>query len=160
MVKKVLLLLSLLSTIMGLSSCNSKTGNNDNTECIKFMGIPVQGEVNAFGEKLEQKGFVFAGDDTNRRFYEGTYLNKKVQIELDYDRKSEDISNAMVMFGYDMPKPDTLISEYTNKYGDFQKKSKRGRDYYTWKVGGGYLCLFTDYNSMLIIACSEKVSDY
>ena len=62
---------------MGLSSCNSKTGNNDNTECIKFMGIPVHGEVNAFGEKLEQKGFVFAGDDTNRRFYEGINRNNR-----------------------------------------------------------------------------------
>ncbi len=160
MVKKGLLLLSLLSAIIGFSSCDSKTGNNNNTECIKFMGIPVQGEVTTFGEKLEQKGFVFAGDDTSRRFYTGTYLNKEVQIELDYDRKSEVITNAMVMFGYDMPKPDTLISEYVNKYGEFQKESKRGRDFYTWKIEGGYLCLFTDYNSMLIIACSEKKSDY
>ena len=150
----------LLLTIIGFICCDSKTSNRDNAESIVFLGIPMQGEVKKIGEQLEQKGFVFAGDDTSMSLYEGTYLNSSVTIELDYEKKSEIITNTKLMFGYDMPKPDSLINEYSNKYGQYQKESKRGQDFYIWKINGSYLCLHTDYHSMLIIAFSDNKSDF
>lgn len=67
----------------------------------EFMGIPIDGSIEAFDAKLKAKGFVKSKDfgefDTKtERYYDGRYGDDKYVLYLLYiDRKNSIINNAI-----------------------------------------------------------------
>lgn len=161
MKNRSIIVISLIFFILGLLSCGHKNSTS-NTRCIEFMEIPIEGNVKTFGEKLEGKGYCCNGDDTLSRQigYDGTYLNKPVQIILYYNEETRDINIVRTWFRGNMPNVASLLNEYTEKYGKCDIKADYGDVFYTWKVEGGYIGIATDNSSFLAIDYSNKELNY
>jgi hypothetical protein len=160
---KSIIVTALFSITLGLSSCGNKSGKpTSSSNSIEFMEIPIEGNVNSFGEKLEQRGYYCNGDDTlsNQIGYDGIYLNKTVMIVLTYDQGTRAINRVRTWFKKDMPSAASLLNEYTEKYGKCEMKAEYGNVYYTWKVDGGYIGVVTDNSSFLAIDYSNKELEY
>ena len=63
---------------------------------LKFMGIPIDGSINAFQTKLIRKGFRISDrskySPIGVRSFEGYFTNKKVEIVVFYNAKTKDLN--------------------------------------------------------------------
>ena len=137
--------LILLISIIVLTNCSSNCSHNNDS--IEFMEIPIDGNVNTFGDKLSQKGYTFYTEDTtyHQLIYYGIYLNKQATIRLDYEEGAKNITSARVVFQGDLPNTTALINEYTEKYGkcSMDTETELGFIYYSWEIRGGKLTIST-----------------
>ncbi len=67
---------------------------------LKFMGIPIDGSINAFQTKLIRKGFRISDrskySPIGVRSFEGYFTNKKVEIVVFYNAKTKDVYQCRV----------------------------------------------------------------
>ncbi len=157
-----LFFVSFLLLTIGLSGCGNKSNNpTSSSKSLVFMEIPIEGNVNSFGEKLEQRGYYYNGDDTlsNQIGYKGIYMNKPVLIVLYYDGESRDINIVRTWFREGMPDAAEIIKEYTDKYGECKMKADYGSIFYTWEVEGGFIGLVSNF-SFIALDYSIKELEY
>ena len=93
-------------------------------EHLKFKGIPIEGSMKSFCQKLETKGFSKAVSDANSTIFRGDFAGSNATIGVVSDDDGENVSSVIVMFdGSDEWK--VLLNTYnyykdlyTRKYGD------------------------------------------
>ena len=119
---------------------------------IEFLEIPIEGDVDAFGNKLSAKGYKFFCEETAMPalVYKGNYLNKDVSIMLDFEKETRMIKSARALFKGDIPNAESLIKEYTEKYGKCEMKVGYSVEY-IWKVNGGKIVVASFDSSLLSI---------
>lgn len=135
MKKNILLITGLL--ILILSSCRNAGSNH--TDCIDFLGIPIEGKVDDFGKKLSAQGYRYYTEDEiyHTLVFDGNYRNKYASIILDFDERNRDIVGVRVHFPEDNPDFNDLLNEYVEKYGEFKFVATGYSSQYDWKVGNG-----------------------
>lgn len=114
--KKLLLVVMLA---IGCIACHSQ-------ECpYKFMGIPIEGDIEVFAKKLEEKGFkineVFKTKLGNELFLEGEFFGKKRGVFLSTeDPQSNIIASVSVNLaaGLDHELCDNILKGLQKQYSD------------------------------------------
>lgn len=137
---------------------------------LKFMGIPIDGSITNFQNKLIAKGFKYnktasKAIDEPIRIFNGQFAGEKATIYVSYNRDlnlvysvaatierntEDDIINLMSKF----------ISNYENKYGIYAEK---GDDAYDFYFDNGCIRLFYDehvysYGYALYILYTDKLN--
>ena len=93
-------------------------------EHLKFKGIPIEGSMNSFCQKLETKGFSKVESDANSTIFRGDFAGSNATIGVISDDDGENVASVFVMFdGSDEWK--VLLNTYncykdlyTQKYGN------------------------------------------
>lgn len=105
---------------------------------LKFMGIPIDGTIEEFSKKLEEKGLKEVGDsqayDGNReRRFSGTFSSENYgsEIVVYYDERTHIVYEIVVHpYGvYYKEDIDELLNNYKKKYGKLNRSSELEYDY-------------------------------
>lgn len=124
-------------------------------EHIRFMGIPLGGQIDSFIEKLEkERGFRETTEtDTISDIYylDGEYRNfKNVRLVVASVNKTKIVGTVSVHCDstvHNQRQVESLIDEYNRMYG----KAERITDYsYTWKVGENEIYIISSKNGINI----------
>lgn len=98
-------------------------------EHLSFKGIPIEGSLNAFCQKLKSKGFVETDIlDSNTRLFKGPFTGRQVTVGIAATDDGQDVFSVIVF----LPKSDewnNLVSTYRNF-----------KDLYTEKYGNPTTC--------------------
>ncbi len=126
------------------------------TEHMKFMGIPINGNITAFQSKLVQKGFKFvkngasSGEYEVYKQYSGKFAGKECTLFVSYDRKTKIVYDAQVAYSfyynenYESKRDDmyeSLTSQLSNKYPNAIRKN--GENSTTFIFDNGSIRLHT-----------------
>ncbi len=88
--KKLILLAVVL--LLGLSSVSAQ-------QHLKFMGIPIDGNIEAFTAKLKAKGLTIDPNNKNNkdasRWFNGTFFDYDAWFIVDYARKTKNVYQVM-----------------------------------------------------------------
>lgn len=93
-------------------------------EHLKFKGIPIEGSMKSFCQKLETKGYEAVVSDANSTLFRGDFAGSNATIGVVSDDDGEIVSAVMVMFdGSDEWRVlvnlyDFYKDLYTRKYGE------------------------------------------
>lgn len=112
MKKRISLIIAMLCAI----TCMSE-------EHLKFKGIPIEGSMKSFCQKLESKGYSEVENDANTTLFRGDFAGSNATIGVVSDDEGKNVSAVIVMFDgseewrvlvklYDFYK-----DLYTRKYG-------------------------------------------
>lgn len=88
---------------------------------LKFMGIPLNGTINQFQQKLIAKGvkpyadFNELAQDEPVRYFSGNFAGNKALIKIKYNNKTKIVWGAMVLIEY-------TDSKYADSQLDYYKK--------------------------------------
>ena len=102
------------------------------TEHMKFMGIPINGNITAFQSKLVQKGFKFvkneasSGDAEVYKQYSGKFAGKECKLYVAYNRETKIVYEVQVVYKLKYPSMESnfeledmyksLKTQLTKKY--------------------------------------------
>ena len=132
------------------------------SEHLTFKGIPIEGSMTAFCQKLKAKGFKSIGRDNISTLFTGDFTGRKAKVEVTATDEGENVF-AVVVFFDPSSEWNTLVNTYdyykdlyTRKYGkptNSKEKNpaindsntalmievRQGRVVWrsTWKVTGG-----------------------
>ena len=98
--KKIILLLLLFPTIVF-------------AQHLKFMGIPIDGDINNFGKQLQAKGFKIDKADDRHMFFIGKFARKDAYVGVLSSTKSNKVCRVIVLFQKEKTW-SSLKSEYNN----------------------------------------------
>lgn len=90
MKKLSFLLIALLMAIMA----------NAQTEHLKFMGIPIDGTLDEFSNKLKNKGFIEGNLHPGARFFSGIFSGEEATVAVHFNQKNKIVHMAVVSFEY------------------------------------------------------------
>ncbi len=108
----------LIAMVMFLASATAQEGEN-----LKFLGIPITGNVNDFADKLREKGFRTSPNPDGIIILDGTFTNKDVKIGLMPIEGTNNIYRVGILYeeltSWDNLKShyDYLVEAFTKKYG-------------------------------------------
>ena len=97
-------------------------------EHIKFMGVPVGGNVAAFKDSLKAKGFIYKKCFKTLYSFEGIFANEVVAVEVLASPKTKQVCKIIVYF----PQKDTwkgLKSDYFRKKNLYKEKYPLDKDF-------------------------------
>lgn len=98
-------------------------------EHLSFKGIPIEGSLTAFGQKLKTKGFVETGMLVgNSRLFKGPFTGRQATVHITATDDGKDVFSVTVL----LPESDewnNLVSSYRNF-----------KDLYTEKYGNPATC--------------------
>lgn len=97
-------------------------------EHIKFMGVPVGGNVAAFKDSLKAKGFIYKKCFKTLYSFEGIFANEVVAVEVLASPKTKQVCKIIVYF----PQKDTwkgLKSDYFRKKNLYKEKYLLDKDF-------------------------------
>lgn len=111
--KAIFCCLFMLTTMLSLSA-----------EHLSFKGIPLEGSIYSFCQKLQASGFKLVSRDTNMRILEGKFTKYDVTVGVLSDQTGKNVTSVIVL----LPSSEewkTLVntydyykSLYTEKYGE------------------------------------------
>ncbi len=136
-------------------------------EHLSFKGIPIEGSMTEFCQKLRDKGFTSIGREDNLSLFSGDFTGREATVGVTATDDGKNVFAVVVMFN-PSEEWNTLVDTYeyyknlyTHKYGEpivskennpARLKSNRGFMYElnqgtveyesTWKVTGGEIELF------------------
>lgn len=75
-----------------------------NAQHLTFSGIPIDGNINAFSQKLAAKGYRVSKKNAslnfpNTRLFEGNYMGQKVELYVSYVKTSKIVYEVKVVYG-------------------------------------------------------------
>ena len=96
------------------------------TEHVKFMGIPIDGTINQFQQKLKEKGVTYnqrasQSVEAGVRLFKGKFADENAYITVLYDKQSKIVYSAAASFELQtkdiaFAKMKTLITFLNEKY--------------------------------------------
>ena len=142
-------------------------------EHLSFKGIPIEGSVTEFCQKLKNKGFASIGQENNTSLFSGDFTGREATVGVTATNNGKNVFAVVVLFE-PSGEWNTLVNTYdyykdlyTRKYGKpFISKEKnpaplnsnsvlmaeldQGRVVYgsTWKVTGGDIQLSIEKSSV------------
>lgn len=92
-------------------------------EHLSFKGIPIEGSMTSFCQKLKAKGFTSIGRDNNLTLFKGNFTGRNATVGVTATDNGEDIFSVVVLFD-PSGEWNTLVNTYdyykdlyTRKYG-------------------------------------------
>lgn len=160
--KKLLITLTMLFAVINIMA----------QEHLSFKGIPIEGSMTAFCQKLKAKGFTQIGRDNNVTMFTGDFTGRKATVGVTATNDGENVF-AVVVFFDSSGEWNTLVNTYdyykelyTRKYGEpanskennpalsdsntaLMAEVHRGRVVYcsAWEVTGGDIQLSIEKSS-------------
>ncbi len=111
--RKILVTFALLSAVINIMA----------QEHLTFKGIPIEGSMAAFCQKLEEKGFTSIGSDDNITLFSGDFTGRKAEIGVTATDDGKNVFAVAVLFD-SSGEWKTLVNTYdyyknlyTRKYG-------------------------------------------
>ncbi len=102
-------------------------------EHLSFKGIPIEGSMQDFCSKLEDKGFTEMGNDGNTTLFTGDFTGRDATVGVISDDDGENVYSVVVLFD-PSGEWNVLVSTYkyykdlyTRKYGKPKKTVERNR---------------------------------
>lgn len=142
--KKILLLL--FACIMAATAMAQ-------SQHLKFMGIPIDGTINQFEQKLIAKGFknereLNANIPMGQRAFSGIMAGYKVLIGVSYEPRSKTVYQIGVVFSRGSESTlDVLEYEITDlldeKYAEWESGELEGTDTSVWRSDVGQILMWT-----------------
>lgn len=93
-------------------------------EHLLFKGIPIEGSMTTFCQKLEDKGFVSVGSDNDVMMFRGDFTGREANVNVIATDKGKNVFSVVVFFE-PSGEWNTLVNTYnyyknlyTRKYGD------------------------------------------
>lgn len=93
-------------------------------EHISFKGIPIEGSLTAFCQKLKAKGFTQIGRDKNATLFTGDFTGRQATVGVGATDDGKDVFTVIVLFDPSR-EWNTLVNTYdyykdlyTRKYGE------------------------------------------
>lgn len=93
-------------------------------EHLSFKGIPIEGSMTAFCQKLKAKGFTQMGSDNNVTLFTGDFTGKQATVGVGATDDGKSVHSVVVMFN-ESSEWKALVSTYdyykglyTRKYGE------------------------------------------
>lgn len=93
-------------------------------EHLSFKGIPIEGSMTAFCQKLKTKGFTSIGRDNNMMLFTGDFTGRKAKVGVAATDDGKNVFAVIVLFD-PSGEWNTLVNTYdyykdlyTRKYGD------------------------------------------
>lgn len=93
-------------------------------EHLSFKGIPIQGSISAFCQKLKAKGLTQVHSENNIRMFVGDFTGRDATIGVVADQSGNDVFSVVVLFP-ESGEWNTLVNTYdyykelyTEKYGN------------------------------------------
>lgn len=112
--KKFLVTLAMLFAVINIMA----------QEHLSFKGIPIEGSMTAFCQKLKAKGFTSIGRDNNITLFTGDFTGRKATVGVTATDDGKNVF-AVVVFFEPSGEWNTLVNTYdyykdlyTRKYGD------------------------------------------
>lgn len=114
--KKFILTVMLFFVVMG--------GMAQKTDHLSFKGIPIEGSMTAFCQKLEAKGFTSLGKDENVSLFTGDFTGRNAMVGVTAADDGKNVFGVVVLFDAS-GEWNTLVNTYdyykklyTRKYGE------------------------------------------
>lgn len=92
-------------------------------EHLSFKGIPIEGNINSFCQKLRAKGFIQSQSTAKARIFVGDFTGKDATIRIIADQSGENVYSVVVIFP-SLEEWKSLVNTYdyykdlyTEKYG-------------------------------------------
>ena len=111
--RKLLITLTVLFTAIGIMA----------QEHLSFKGIPIEGSMTAYCQKLKTKGFTQMGHDNNVTMFKGDFTGRQATIGVGATDDGKTVHSVVVIFD-ESDEWNTLVSTYdyykglyTRKYG-------------------------------------------
>lgn len=105
---------------------------------LKFMGVPIDGNIESFSAKLKAKGLTLDPDNkTNKnpsRWFEGTFFEHRAWFCVDYSQKTKNVYQVFVKLGWS---DDRKVSENIKKQVEQIVKEKYIYEYKDGKAMNG-----------------------
>ena len=122
-------------------------------EHLSFKGIPIEGSMTAFCQKLTAKGFTQIGRDNNVTMFTGNFTGRKATVSVAATDDGNSVHSVVVIFD-ESREWKTLVSTY-----DYYKKL------YTRKYGNPSACIehnpsHGDSNSRLMYELTQGTITY
>lgn len=126
--KKFVIALILLGA---LSVCEA------NGQHLKFLGIPLDGQISEFDKQLQKKGYKrdYSDDDAvGRKVYDGSFLGEKAKIVVYYNEKLNKVYSAKAYYSnlsekHAKEKFENIKSLLIKKYPNAEYKDYMDTDY-------------------------------
>ena len=71
-----------------------------NAQHLSFLGIPLDGNIEAFSAKLKAKGYVFNNSSKTARkgirYFDGKFMDKDVDVYIEYDKYNNNTVYSVV----------------------------------------------------------------
>lgn len=126
--KKIILLLLLFPTIVF-------------AQHLKFMGIPINGDLTSFGKQLQSKGFKIEKTENGHMTLSGKFAGEKVELLVRSSMKTKSVCGVVVLFDQKTSWP-ALKSQYERLKENYSSKYKILKEYHFFKdpyyEGDGY----------------------
>lgn len=125
-------------------------------EHLSFKGIPIEGSMKSFCDKLKEKGLHFIAEQNNISLYTGDFTGKPATIGAVANDKGTDVYAVLVLFD-ESEEWKTLVNTYdyykglyTEKYGkpSFNKENNPSR-------GDSNISLMSELYQGKVVYCSE-----
>ena len=106
-------------------------------EHLSFKGIPIEGSMESFCEKLADKGFAELGNDGNTTLFTGDFTGRDATVGVISDDDGENVYSVVVLFDPSgewnvlVNTYDYYKDLYTRKYGKPKKKVEKNRELMT-----------------------------
>lgn len=136
---------------------------------LEFMGIPIDGSIEAFDAKLKAKGFVKSKrygnlDSHTSRYYDAKFIGKDAFLTVESWPKRDLVFMISVsQYFKTADEVNAKLEYYENKYKDqIVDKEIRGTDYIRYELKLGYITIkytkvdFKKYKYGLTIIFTDK----
>lgn len=122
-------------------------------EHLSFKGIPIEGSMSAFCQKLKSKGYTQFGQNNNITLFKGDFTGRPATIAVGATDDGNNVHSVVVIFD-ECSEWNTLVDTY-NYY----------KELYTRKYGSPSACLennpsHSDSNTMLMLELSQGTVTY
>lgn len=108
---------------------------------LKFMGIPIDGDINTFGKQLEAKGFKVDKTDGEVMFLTGKFTGEDVSVGILSSVESKKVCRIVVFFDKETSW-SSLKTHYTRLKENYSAKYEVEKDYHffidPYYEGDGY----------------------
>lgn len=125
----------------------------DAQEYLSFKGIPIEGSMTSFCNKMKEKGFRRLGKKDNTELFSGSFTGKEVTVGVMAESNGRDVFGLVVIFPSSR-EWNNLVETY-NYYKNLYLK-KYGELYYNKECNPS----FSNSNSLLMFELSQGTVDY
>ena len=119
-------------------------------EHLSFKGIPIEGSMESFCEKLADKGFTKLGNDNNPTLFVGDFTGRNSTVGIIADDDGENVYSVVVLFDSSdewkvlVNTYDYYKDLYTRKYGKPKASIEKNKELMSTSPNNGLLMIELD----------------
>lgn len=119
-------------------------------EHLSFKGIPIEGSMESFCEKLADKGFNKLGNDNNTTLFVGDFTGRNSTVGIIADDDGENVYSVVVLFDSSnewkvlVDTYDYYKDLYTRKYGKPKVSIEKNKELMSTSPNNGLLMIELD----------------